>query len=631
VPTTVSVRIGQRTVELLKSDTQVAVKSRVGMQESVNERVRSMARRVSVERRRTLEGFEILEIHAPAEEVSRQRTTLRNAAAVRQAVPVYHTSGDGVPFVPSGTIYLSFSGDASDAAKQDILRRSRVEIVRTERNGYLTVRATDTDGDAVESAARLQQEAGVTTAEPDLITTRRLDGFMVPSDELLSRQWHLENTGLHGGESIGFKRGADARVVAAWRLLESIGSNDVVVGVIDDGFDLGHPDLADKAIDPWDFRRNSSDVTPEPDLHSPAHGNWHGTACAGVAIGSAGAGQIVGVAPNALWIPVRMNGSISPMLTAEWFDYLTDHGAWIISCSWGAEAAVYTLPDRIAHAISRSATEGRDGLGCAVVFAAGNSSLDINDHPRSENGLARHPQVIAVSASTSMDEFADYSNFGEEIWVCAPSGGLGGWSVTTSDVRGSYTDAEGVERASGYADGDYNPYFTGTSSACPLVAGVCALLLSANSDLTAEQVRQVIRETARRIGEESGYENGHSTKFGYGCIDAESAVRAALELRGSRGQKSGSSNGRPAARRTARERIRGAPPNLFEFVIAEALETEHPTPESVARSIAASEPFLKAVRLGLAQAGPLRPEQVIRSRLRRAFSAGTAGLMFDRE
>jgi subtilisin family serine protease len=274
----------------------------------------------------------------------------------------------------------------------------------------------------------------------------------------------------------------------------------VVVGVIDDGFDLSHPDLANKAVSPWDFDRNSADVRPAPDLTSPDNGNWHGTACAAVAVGNVGGGQIVGAAPNARLMPIRMNESLWPSLVAQWFDHMTDEGAWVVSCSWGAEAEVYPLPDRIAHAITRCAKEGRNGRGCVVLFAAGNSGSDIDDPPRSQNGLAAHSDVMAVSACTSRDQFPDYSNFGKNIAVCAPTSGLGGWGICTADVTGSYIDAAGRERSSGYATGDYFEHFGRTSSACPLAAGVCALVLSANPDLTSAEGREIVKQPARKIG-----------------------------------------------------------------------------------------------------------------------------------
>ena len=528
-----SLNIGGSKVKLSRSDTQVAVRANVGMARSMDNELRTIAKRVPVERRGWLEGFEIIDIQVPAKELARERGNLRSAASVSQEVAVYHTSKDRVPFVPVGTIYLSFKANVENEAKQAILDKYALELVTSELDDFLTVRVRTPGTDAVEVAAALQKEDSVAVAEPDLVTTKRSQNLVLPTDELLARLWHLENKGTHDGQSLGYQRGADARVVAAWKVLNSLGSSEVVVGIIDDGFALDHPDIADKSVHPWDFRRNSSDVRPEPNLTSPAQGNWHGTACAGVAVGKAGGGQVIGAAPNAKLLPVRMNENLEPVLVSKWFDYMKDRGAWVVSCSWGAEAAVYPLPHRIGHAITRCARKGRNGKGCVVVFAAGNSALDVNDHvndpPRSQNGFATHPDVIAVAACTSRDQFSDLSSFGKEIWICAPSGGLGAWPIITSDVSGTYIDANGVERGNGYEPGDYFFHFTGTSAACPLVAGVCALVLGANPELTSADVKEILKDKARRIGPESEYSNGHSVKFGHGCIDAERAVKEALD------------------------------------------------------------------------------------------------------
>jgi Subtilase family len=326
-------------------------------------------------------------------------------------------------------------------------------------------------------------------------------------------------------------------------------------------------------------------------------------------------------------MPARMNPILSPELVAQWFDYMTEKGAWVVSCSWGAEAAVYPLPERIAQAIARCAKEGRNGKGCVVVFAAGNSSVDVNDPPRTQNGLATHPDVMAVSSCTSRDDFSDRSSFGNEIWVCAPSGGVGAWDIITADATGTYPDAAGAEQSSGYALGDYFMNFTGTSSSCPLVAGICALVLSANPELTSEEVRDIIKRSARKIGPEEEYQDGHSKKFGYGCIDAESAVKEALRLaprvadvRARRARESlAAAEVVPAAR--------AALPDPFELIIAKALDAPGATAESVAAAIAFSPPFLEAVRSGMARVaadgGPTNA-QATRIKLAKAFSAPTS-------
>ena len=71
------------------------------------------------------------------------------------------------------------------------------------------------------------------------------------------------------------------------------------------------------------------------------------------------------------------------------------------------------------------------------------------------------------------------------------------------------------------------------------VAGVCALVLSANPDLSSEEVRDIVRSTARKIGSPGDYVNGHSVKFGHGCADAERAVAEALARAGGTGSPPG--------------------------------------------------------------------------------------------
>ncbi len=524
----ISLRYGGHSVTFTKSPTQIAVRPALGRGRNLEFTLESIARRRPTERRGRLGPFELVDIQAPPEAVALETERMGRSPAVQEQVPVYHTSDDEVPFVPEGTIYLDLHSDASDDALSDLVVRHDLAVVSSSRGTY-AVRSPEPD--TLDLAAKLQAEPVVDLAEPDMITPRRLLNVL-PDDALLGKQWHLENKGGSGA----LKTGADARVIAAWNKLGNLGADDVVIAVIDDGVDLGHPDFQGKAVDPWDFIRGTSNVMPEPDRNAPEPGDGHGTACAGVAAGLAGGGEIVGAAPNARLMPLRMTEHLSIADVVAWFDYATANNAWVISCSWNAEAAVYDLPSEIAAAIHRAATEGRGGKGCVVVFAAGNSGRDVNDPPRSKNGFATHPDVLAVAASSSLDRRAVYSDFGREIAVCAPSMGIGGLGITTADVTGTYVDASGVERGRGFSPGAYYGRFRGTSSSCPLVAGICALVLSANPDLTAAQVRQIIRASARKIGNLGDYQDGHSIHFGHGCVHAEAAIEMALAGTNSRGE-----------------------------------------------------------------------------------------------
>jgi subtilisin-like proprotein convertase family protein len=193
-----------------------------------------------------------------------------------------------------------------------------------------------------------------------------------------------------------------------------------------------------------------------------------------------------------------------------------------------------------------------------IVFAAGNENRPIdgtvnesgwpNNQPAGPTqwlaGFATHPDVIAVAASSSLARKSAYSNWGAGISVCAPSNNVRAATYPRASTpvlgRGILTtDRVGP---SGYSSTDYTSDFGGTSSACPTVAGAAALVLSANPDLNARDVRQILQSTADKIvdngtdpqlGHQFGsYDaNGHSQWFGFGRINAFNAVTEAVRRR----------------------------------------------------------------------------------------------------
>jgi hypothetical protein len=158
-------------------------------------------------------------------------------------------------------------------------------------------------------------------------------------------------------------------------------------------------------------------------------------------------------------------------------------------------------------------------------------------------------------------------------------------------------------------------------------------VLSANPELKSADVKEIIKTTARRIGPDTEYRNGHSTKFGFGCADAESAVKEALRL-APRIADAGAGRVREISRAAvgAAVEARGALPNLFDSMIGEALAAPNATAESVAAAIASSPLFLKAVKSGMAYVPPSTglptKAQMTRTKLAKAFSAPTEGMMF---
>ncbi|MBF2018377.1 MAG: S8 family serine peptidase [Rivularia sp. T60_A2020_040] len=406
----------------------------------------------------------------------------------------------------------------------------------------------------IKIANQLQGLSEILASEPNIII--RQESYYKPRDPLYFQQWYLNH---NGGNQLA--HGSHISVEKAWDITRGVRS--VVVAVVDDSFDLNHPDFmgSGKIVAPLNLK--DQDFLPIPTQEQPSHG----TACAGIAIASENGTGIAGVAPGCGFMPIRTSGFLDDESIEAIFDWALEKGASVISCSWGASAVYFPLSLRQRAAITRAATKGRNGKGCVILFAAGNANRPINGtvyesgwvkdivtgKTRWLSGFAVHPDVITVSASTSLNKKAAYSNWGSNISICAPSNNAqpGMWFEQTGFIytqpaiaaslpgKGMFTtDQLG---AAGYSKDDFTPYFGGTSAATPVVAGVAALVLSANPDLTAQQVKRILEETADKIVDlepdpqlglryGSYDDNGHSQWFGYGKVNAENAVKAAHKL-----------------------------------------------------------------------------------------------------
>jgi subtilisin family serine protease len=181
-------------------------------------------------------------------------------------------------------------------------------------------------------------------------------------------------------------------------------------------------------------------------------------------------------------------------------------------------------PDKAA-AIAKAAREGRGGKGCVICFAAGNEGVDY------VNYYAIHPDVICVAASTSDDIHPDYSNTGPEVTICAPSNG--GFPILAARAFWAQGTVDEFYYGDNKDRGIRYQHFGGTSSSTPLVAGICALMLSANPDLTSKDIKKILIQTADKIGKPADYNaQGHSKLYGYGRVNAAAAVKEALKRKG---------------------------------------------------------------------------------------------------
>lgn len=311
----------------------------------------------------------------------------------------------------------------------------------------------------MEMANFFYETSNFSTAEPDLMVD---DIPQCVNDTYFSDQWNLYNTGQYGGTS-----DYDIDICEAWDLTS--GSNNIVIAVVDQGIEMDHPDLPNMSQDSYDTEEGTS---PSQVLGP------HGTAVAGIAGADANNDEgIAGVAPNCQLMSISNSMESTPnsrQRRGDGINWAWLHGADVINNSWGSAVPYQIIDDAINNAL----TQGRNGLGCVVVFATGNADGAVN-YPANSN-----PDIIAVGAMspcgerkspTSCDtENLWGSNYGSTLDMVAP-----GVLIPTTDRQGNdgynpdrplHRWAGGTLVTSDYVDTDYTVWFNGTSSACPQVA-----------------------------------------------------------------------------------------------------------------------------------------------------------------
>lgn len=398
----------------------------------------------------------------------------------------------------AGKGHLSGRARARHAAASPLGRRERDAALRR---------------DTRRLAKALRRRADVISA--DLNYVRRASA--VPTDDYYPLQWHYPLVWLP----------------EAWDLVEP--DSGVVVAVIDTGVVGGHPDLQGQLVPGFDFitsaaRANEpvpdggcdADPTDEGDLallngRSSYHGTHvTGTVVASASLGGAGNEGVAGVAWNARVMPLRVlgvdGGTDFDLIQALRYaaglsnacNALPSAPADVINLSLGGGDASATLDATLAEV--RAA-------GLVVVAAAGNGSSSLPSYP------AASPGVISVSAVDAQAQLARYSNFGSSIDLAAPGGDMG------VDLTGDgYRD--GVFSTLYDGEDFFYAFLQGTSMATPHVAGVVALMLGVNPDLTPTDIDSLLATGAMTR------DIGSSTFFGRGLLDAFEAVSAAIEVEG---------------------------------------------------------------------------------------------------
>jgi len=320
--------------------------------------------------------------------------------------------------------------------------------------------------DSVGSFITEVKENGLCTyAEPNL----KYQAFVVPNDPYWDLQW---------GPVI---------IQANYAWDTTIGSNSVLVCVIDTGVDHNHPDLVANYV-PLGYDWVNNDPEPMDD-----HG--HGTHCSGIigAVINNNEG-IAGLAQVRLMAEKGLDASGSGYYDdlANAVIHATNQNASIISMSWGGSSPSTLLHNALKYAYDH---------GVLLVAAAGNSASSTKGYP------AAYDEVIAVTATDPLDSPAWFTSFGDWVELAAPGTDIYSTISSIHDPRFNYP---------------YD-YMGGTSMACPHVAGVAALVWSQFPTMARDVLRLRLRDTTDDLGE-----TGFDIYYGYGRVNARRAIEEAF-------------------------------------------------------------------------------------------------------
>jgi thermitase len=371
-----------------------------------------------------------------------------------------------------------------------LMRHQLAEIGGSGLPPDTVIASGDGSANALDQCLALMEEPDVVFSEPDFV--EHIGSRYKPTGSEFAHQWHHQTI----------------RSEFAW---DASKGENVSIAVIDNGFDITHPDLK---FGPLSALYQATPDHLDADFALGTKGmddKNHGTACAGMlaAIERQDAGGCGALASSTSMIACMPDqvGSQSTLARAVAYAAAPDlekvsgkkrsDGVDIICCSLGPNNAKWEIRQVMSDALDFAATQGRGGKGCVIFWACTNGNFPIGS-----DGICSHPHVLAVGRSGENDS-DDGSGFGPQLEFLAP-----GVKVRIPSSGGGYQS------------------ITGTSFAAPCAAGVAALALSQHPELTAADLRQLMRDTCDKIGK-LDYIGGRNPRFGYGRVNAERAVAEA--------------------------------------------------------------------------------------------------------
>jgi subtilisin-like proprotein convertase family protein/subtilisin family serine protease len=513
---------------------------------------------------------------------------MSRARALAPTHHAYDIAATGEEFLITDRVLVTFKDAPSEADLGEFMARYSLVLLQTYSPREFLFQLTDHTGmNPVKLVVLLsEQEPTIERADHDLNLRVSTKQIVLPSDPAYAREWHLHPRFTN--PSVDPR--SSARCEGAWQILNHFGAADVVVGVTDDGCRLDHSDFNSPGkFAAWGYFEGNTLVTDGSPAADPARmyqpGADHGTACAGVIGGEVDAALTVGAAPGCRLLPIKWESNGPSLLISDSkfrtaLDFMADK-VDVVSNSWGNSPTMNfssTVVNRI-RALTESG--GRHGRGIVFLFAAGNENCPI-DHSGTqdipftsgwnstltswvgvstsrffEHNLTTIPGVMHVAALASHAQRSHYSNYGSGISVCAPSNNV-------HEYRRLPVTGLGITTARGTSTSSITDTFGGTSSATPLTAGIAALVISANPELTAAEVISVLKRTAAKDLDSTPYartppasfnpdtswdispagpftsgafqsigsaDGTWSPWFGHGCVNAQAAVEEAVRLR----------------------------------------------------------------------------------------------------
>jgi|GEM_PF-486385 len=399
----------------------------------------------------------------------------------------------------STTEYSSFSGDMKSPGELIIKYKGQgdsQEALSQEKSSkkfnYKTLKQIGENMELVQVApyqslesamAELEKNPAVEYVQPNYI----LNAYDIPNDPLYARQWGMSNNGqlINGGYGTA---GVDINIQKAWSMTK--GNSEIIVGVLDSGIDINHPDIRNNIVAGWDFAHDDSSVYDKGDDES------HGTNIAGIIAASVNNNiGVSGVAPNVKIMPLKfmINGSGYTADAIEAINYAKASGVKIINCSFGGDGSDFAL---------RDAMEASDIL---FVCAAGNNGRNLDRMPCYPACFGL-PNQINVAAVDNDGNLCGFSNYGREIDVAAP-----GQDIFNILPENSYG------------------YMSGTSMAAPFVTGVAALMGSLAPSGNPDRIVEEIKASCLKMGDlQSKVNTG-------GMVDSYRAVQNADNMKTERG------------------------------------------------------------------------------------------------